>query len=258
MLHVACPCWRCSAWYVVEAAAQPGFFSRAKSARHESWRGCGPRVRPRWSLLGCGCASPAAIVRLCSSQATKMLACEPVCCVFVVSRCVRDACRCVTELACRLGSGRPQVCVKRAPAQRVSLSRVGSALRPLLKSIYLCTYTVPQLRTPTCSMQNTIPETSACWCDGDRPTAPPLWRTRHTSHTMLRPTHQILFANDPGDCSIGHCNYRHQQPLFARHREAEGGARSSQYLVTMVPDSSCRSQVRDGRSEYTELAHNVV
>ena len=137
MLHVACPCWRCSAWYVVEAAAQPGFFSRAKSARHESWRGCGPRVRPRWSLLGCGCASPAAIVRLCSSQATKMLACEPVCCVFVVSRCVRDACRCVTELACRLGSGRPQVCVKRAPAQRVSLSRVGSALRPLLKSIYL-------------------------------------------------------------------------------------------------------------------------
>ena len=139
MLHVACPCWRCSAWYVVEAAAQPGFFSRAKSARYESWRGCGPRVRPRWSLLGCGCASPAAIVRLCSSQATKMLACEPVCCVFVVSRCVRDACRCVTELACRLGSGRPQVCVKRAPAQRVSLSRVGSALRPLLKSIYLST-----------------------------------------------------------------------------------------------------------------------
>ena len=132
MLHVACPCWRCSAWYVVEAAAQPGFFSRAKSARHESWRGCGPRVRPRWSLLGCGCASPAAIVRLCSSQATKMLACEPVCCVFVVSRCVRDACRCVTELACRLGSGRPQVCVKRAPAQRVSLPRVGSALRLLL------------------------------------------------------------------------------------------------------------------------------
>ena len=157
MLHVACPCWRCSAWYVVEAAAQPGFFSRAKSTRHESWRGCGPRVRPRWSLLGCGCASPAAIVRLCSSQATKMLDCEPVCCVFVVSRCVRDACRCVTELACRLGSGRPQVCVKRAPAQRVSLSRVGSALRPLLKSIYIYRSSCPLPPLPPLPQAAPIP-----------------------------------------------------------------------------------------------------
>ena len=45
MSHVACPCWRRSARYVVETAAQPGSFSRAKSACHERWRGCGPRAR---------------------------------------------------------------------------------------------------------------------------------------------------------------------------------------------------------------------
>ena len=79
----SCPCWRCSARYVVESAAQPGSFSRAKSACHESWRGCGPRARPRWSLLGYGCASLAAVVRLCPSQATKMLACEHLSAVFL-------------------------------------------------------------------------------------------------------------------------------------------------------------------------------
>ena len=66
-----------------ETAAQPGSFSRAKSACHESWRGCGPRARPRWSLLGYGCASLAAVVRLCPSQATKMLACEHLSAVFL-------------------------------------------------------------------------------------------------------------------------------------------------------------------------------
>jgi hypothetical protein len=53
---------------------------------------------------------PAAVVHPRPSQATKMLACVPVCRVLVVSRCVRDACRRVAE--CRsgwLGSGRKSV-----------------------------------------------------------------------------------------------------------------------------------------------------
>ena len=85
MLHVA----YCMSMLVLqcqvrcETAAQPGSFSRAKSACHESWRGCGPRARPRWSLLGYGCASLAAVVRLCPSQATKMLACEHLSAVFL-------------------------------------------------------------------------------------------------------------------------------------------------------------------------------
>ena len=61
-VHMACACaclacWRCSARYVVQTAAQPGFFSHAKAACHESLPGCGLRARPRW-LLGYGCAFP--------------------------------------------------------------------------------------------------------------------------------------------------------------------------------------------------------
>ena len=67
-----CPCWRRSARYVVETAAQPGSFSRAKSACHESWRGCGPRARLRWSLLGYGCAS---LLPLCTPVLRKQQRC---------------------------------------------------------------------------------------------------------------------------------------------------------------------------------------
>ena len=72
MSHVACPCWRRSARYAVETAAQPGSFSRAKSACHESWRGCGPRARLRWSLLGYGCAS---LLPLCTPVLRKQQRC---------------------------------------------------------------------------------------------------------------------------------------------------------------------------------------
>ena len=57
----------------------------------------------------------------------------PVCCVLVVSRCVRDACRCVAE--CRsggLGSGRKpvvSVCVKRVSSSWGSMPRFGPVLR---------------------------------------------------------------------------------------------------------------------------------
>ena len=68
----SCPCWRCSARYVVESAAQPGSFSRAKSACHESWRGCGPRAWPRWFLLGYGCAS---LLPLCTPVLRKQQRC---------------------------------------------------------------------------------------------------------------------------------------------------------------------------------------
>ena len=123
----------------------------------------GPLVWPRWSLLGYGCASPAAIVHPCPSQATKMLACEPICRVFVVSRCVRDACRCVADLACRLGSGRPQVCVNRAPSQQVSMSCVGSAVRRLLTSIYLWSH----VRSVSHCRPHESPQFSKC--NGSRP-----------------------------------------------------------------------------------------
>ena len=53
-----CPCWRCSARYVVQTAAQPCLFSRAKSVCHESSLGCGLRAQPRWLLLGLAVHSP--------------------------------------------------------------------------------------------------------------------------------------------------------------------------------------------------------
>ena len=68
----SCPRWRCSARYVVEPAAQPGSFSRAKSACHESWCGCGPRARLRWALLGDGCAS---LLPLCTLVLRKQQRC---------------------------------------------------------------------------------------------------------------------------------------------------------------------------------------
>ena len=100
----------------VQTAAQPGPFSRAKSACHESSFCCGLRARPRWSCWVRAVHPPLPLCTKCSSQATNMLACEPPV-VSVVSRGarvgLRDACRRVAE--CRSLS-----------AMTVSVARSGS------------------------------------------------------------------------------------------------------------------------------------
>ena len=104
----------------VQTAAQPGPFSRAKSACHESSFGCGLRARPRWSCRGMAVHPPLPLCTKCSSQATDMLACEPPV-VSVVSRVarvgLRDACRRVAE--CRSLSAM-------TVSDRVSVARPGS------------------------------------------------------------------------------------------------------------------------------------
>ena len=104
----------------VQTAAQPGPFSRAKSACHENSFGCGLRARPRWSCLGMAVHPPLPLCTKCSSQATNMLACEPPV-VSVVSRVarvgLRDASRRVAE--CRSLSAM-------TVSDRVSVARPGS------------------------------------------------------------------------------------------------------------------------------------
>jgi hypothetical protein len=95
------------------------------------------RARPRWSCLGLA-VHP--LLPLCTLVLRKQQRCWLVNPSAVFLWCL-VACEmrvAVSQKACRLGSGRPQVCcANRAPMYRVSMSCVGSAVRRLLKTIYL-------------------------------------------------------------------------------------------------------------------------
>ena len=116
----------------VQTASQPGPFSRAKSACHESSFGCGLRARPRWSCLGMAVHPPLPLCTKCSSQATNMLACEPPV-VSVVSRGgrvgPRDACRRVAE--CRSLSATTVSVARLGSVRAVAVSNVLPTQRPL-------------------------------------------------------------------------------------------------------------------------------
>jgi hypothetical protein len=132
MLHVACPCWCCSARYVVKLQRSPAP-SRVRNPHAMRVGVVVARAAPMvfawvWLCIPCCRCAP---LSLASNKDVGLR--TPVCRVLVVSRCVRDACRCVAE--CRsggLGSGRKpvvSVCVKRVSSSWGSMPRFGPVLR---------------------------------------------------------------------------------------------------------------------------------
>ena len=133
MLHVACPCWCCSARYVVKLQRSPAP-SRVRNPHAMRVGVVAGRARGSDGLCLGMAVHPCCHCAPLSFASNKDVGLRtPVCRVLVVSRCVRDACHRVAE--CRsggLGSGRKpvvSVCVKRVSSSWGSMPRFGPVLR---------------------------------------------------------------------------------------------------------------------------------